>query len=283
MDFRNWTVTTLIFALAACSGSDAERLVGKSTAGWPADRYFESAHGVVAATQSLAWRIAAPGGAETDIWISGVPLNADKQQPPHADLSGKIAAEQFGTPGVFLRVRDDGALIESFTACADMNARVQCTQSDTGKVVIAHLDDRRVEGAFFSSSKDLKTRYAAAFAAPVRNESGVPPTADILWSKDGGDAGVTFVKFVDAASEKDTATLRSLTIPERAADWDHFGIISAMQRAARQRPRVLAASQQGNAARLWVLSSASDTHAALPALVEMNKIDGTWRFVRMVF
>ena len=277
---------SLSLALTACSGGESGHLTANSTPGWPADRYLQSAHGVVPAAVSLAWRTDTTDGPETRIWISGVVLDSGLRETLRTSLGGQSARASPGpgVPGLLLSVRDDGtAAPRPFTVCAAADGAIQCSQSEIGKVVVAYLDANRVQGAFFSDSRDRKTRYAATFDAPIANASAVPFPVTTKWSSDGGAPGAAFLQLMEAATTKDTATLKSLTVQERSGDWDHFGVISSMQRTARQQQRVIAGVQQGDAAHVWVLPTATGADPRLPAQVEMRKVDGSWRFVRMVF
>lgn len=269
------TAMIAVMVLAGCSANSGERLADKSVPGWPAETYFETEKDVIRPAESFGWRIDTDAGPETDIWISTTTLDAQKKKQLHPG-----AQEIARVPGIFLRLRDNGTAIQPATACIAIQHGVQCKSADSSKVVVSQLDEQHASGALFSNSADSKIRYAAAFDASVSNESKEPFPATI-WSEDGGEAAGAYASFIQAASTKDTAALRSLSLPERASDWDHFGVISSMQRTARQQPRVIAAAQRGDDMRLWVLSTLSD--AALPADVEMKKLDGTWRFVRMVF
>ncbi len=183
--------------MAACVGDNSENIGLNSTPGWPAGRYVESTKDIVPAMESLAWRIDAKDGPETDIWISGISLDNEQRTLLRRSLPSlsddNSGLDKLGIPGLFLYVRDDGAAVTgTFTACAFANGQIQCNKNSVGKVVITQLDAGHVKGTFYSDSKDQKIRYGAVFDAPMVNESAAPVPA-VVWNKDGGEAGTTLL------------------------------------------------------------------------------------------
>src|SRR5262249_11339886 len=157
-----------------------------------------------------------------------------------------------------------------FIVCAAPNETLPlaCTPSEIGAAVIARFDAGKVRGNFFADSRNHDRRYAIALDAVLTNASAAPVDGVDAWSVDGDEAGIAFSKLMAAAATKDAETLRSLSMPEREHDWDHFGIITSIQRTARQEPRVIAASRQGAIMHLWVLPTAGDGTARLPFRVD---------------
>jgi hypothetical protein len=272
------------FLLTSCHNGGSA-LVTYATPGLPLDRYFEFPASTLATVESHARRYDTDTGPRTDIWVSGIALNEEQRRLFDSKALADAEVSALRAPGILIRINDDGTKATgSFLVCAlDASANIQCTSSDVGTVVISRLEAKSVKGAFFTDSKTHDRRYAIGLDAPLANVSAKPINAVDAWSDDGGKASVAFSKVIAAASVKDVDTLRSLSMHERAHDWDHFGIITSIQRTALQEPRVIAATQQGSVTHLWVLPTTADGASRLPFRVDMENVGGDWRFAKMIF
>lgn len=282
--FRGLSWLAIALVLASCH-NHSSALVSYAVPGLPLEHYFESATGILPAVESYARRYDTKDGPQTDIWISGIALNEKQRGLLNSKSLSDTDVSDLRAPGIMLRIHDDGSKGDSaFIVCApNATTTIECTPSDIGTIVISRLGPERVQGAFFADSKDHVRRYALLLDASLVNGSATAIAAVDSWSDDGGDAGVVFSKMMAAAATKDVESLRSLSMPEREHDWDHFGIITSIQRTALQQPKVVAASRQGAVMHLWVLSTIPDAAARLPFRVDMENHAGTWRFARIIY
>jgi hypothetical protein len=276
-----WIAIPLV--LAGChreSGVSAPNTVP----GLPLNRYFESSSTILLGLDSEARRYDTANGPKTDIWVSGVPLDDEQRSLFQSKPSVGLEISSLHAPGILIRIDDEGAKVDSFVVCESSSATTAtCAASDVGVVVVSRFEARGIRGAFFTDSTNHEQRYALQFDASLLNTSSTAIKGMDAWSNDSDEATATFSKMMKAAATKDADSLRSLSVPERQHDWEHFGIINAIQRTANQDPRVIAALRQGAVVRLWVLPTTGDGAARLPFRVDMENFGSQWRFARMVY
>ena len=271
------------FLLLTACHDRAPSLVDGSTSGWPADAYFDTATGVVPAYDSYGWRLdTTAGGAQTYIWISGEPAAIDrarlkKENPIELIANNYAGLIKLGMPGILLHFNDDGRVqIGAVVFCVKPNDTPQCASSENEKVVVSNLDDAHAGGAVFSTSKDHRRRYVALFDVAVSNADVPFKSTPIQRTNDAEDASAAFLDFLGSANSKDAAGMRSLSVPERSHDWDHFGVLTSMQRVSQQKPRLIAGTATNEAANLWFLPTLPIEYPPAPFEVHMTKNGHGW-------
>jgi hypothetical protein len=273
----------VFFLLLTACHDRASSLVDGSTSGWPADAYFDTAAGVVPAHDSYGWRLdTTMDGPQTYIWISGEPAPIDrarltKENPIELVANNYAGLIELGMPGILLHFSDDGRVkTGAVLFCLKPNDTLQCVSSENEKVVVSDLDDAHATGAVFSTSKDRRRRFVALFDVAISNVDVPFESTPIQRTKDAEDASGAFLDFLTSANSKDAAGMRSLSVPERSRDWDHFGVLTSMQRVSQQKPRLIAGAATSEAANLWFLPTLPIEYPSAPFEVHMTKNGHGW-------